>query len=122
MPMLFRKKKNGLADINVLPFPDVNLVWPESWWFLKNEEELRKGIQKELNSEIGPKHPLWGYKPVVFAKCNESDDILVQLKDGRFALVHLIWHGHIDQQPGRFPSTGFLENDVELQKFLDEEA
>ena len=116
-----RKIKNGLADIKNLPFPELNVSWPKSWWSLENEEELRKGIQEELNAEIGPKHPLWGFKPVVFAKCNSSDDILVYLNDGRFALVHLVWHGHIDQQPDKFPFTIFLGNDVELQKFLDDE-
>lgn len=124
MLKLFRKnnRKDNLADVNDMPFPDVNLSWPETWWFLKNEEDLRKGIQEELNSEIGPKHPLWGFKPVVFAKCNGTDDVLVYLKDGRYALVHLVWHGHIDQEPDKYPATGFIADDVELQKFLDEET
>jgi hypothetical protein len=116
-----KKIRDGLADIKNLPFPEVNFSWPKSWRSLENEEELRKRIQVELNAEIGPKHPLWGFKPVAFAKRNSSDDILVHLKDGRFALVHLVWHGPIDQQSDKFPSTGFLTNDVELQKFLDDE-
>jgi hypothetical protein len=123
MLKLFGKKniKKGLADIKNLPFTEVKLNWPESWWYLEHEIDLQKGIQEELNAEIGPRHPLWGHKPVVFAKCNNSDDILVQLIDGRFAIVHLVWHGHIDQEPEKFPASGIIANERELQSFLNDE-
>ncbi len=91
------KRKNGLASLEELYFPEAGFVWTEIWWLLIEEQDLRVDIQKELNSEIGRKHPLWGLKPVVFAKSNCSDDVLVHLNDSRVACVHLIWHGHIDQ-------------------------
>jgi hypothetical protein len=122
----FRKAKvsDGLASLDDIKLSEVNIVWPESWWFLENETDeakLRISIQQELNSEIGPKHPLWGYMPVVFAKSEKSDDVLVYLNDGRFAVVHLVWYGHIDQVPYKFPRTVFLEDKNELQRFLNEE-
>jgi len=118
------KVSNGLASLDDIKLQEVSLVVPESWWYLENdtdEAKLRISIQKELHSEIGPKHPLWGYKPVVFAKSEKSDDVLVYLNDGRFAVVHLVWHGHIDQVPDKFPKTVFFEDKDELQRFLNEE-
>ena len=118
------KVSDGLASLDEIKLPKVNLAWPESWRYLENdtdETKLRISIQKELHSEIGPKHPLWGYKPVVFAKSEKSDDVLVCLNDGRYAVVHLVWHGHIDQVPDKFPKTVFFEDKDELQRFLNQE-
>jgi len=42
--------------------------WIEPWWHLNENAKVKAGIQKELESEIGPKHPLWQLKPVAIAK------------------------------------------------------
>lgn len=119
---LFGKNKNGLADLKELYWPEVSLNWPKSWWNLEKEEELRLGVQKELNAEVGPKHPLWGLKPVVFGKSNNNDDVLVHLINNHFAVVHLVWHGHIDQQPETFPSFTAFSNEADLQGFISEQC
>ena len=115
-------KNNGLAKLDELYFPEERFNWKEPWWNLEENQELRLGIQKELNAEIGPKHPLWGLKPVVFGKTDACDDVVVHLKDGRFACVHLVWHGKIDQYPDKFPWTTIYETASALQKFLDGES
>ncbi|WP_198264199.1 hypothetical protein [sulfur-oxidizing endosymbiont of Gigantopelta aegis] len=52
-------------------------------------------------------------------KNEANDDVLVYLKDGRFACVHLVWHGHIDQQPSLYPSCEILLGLEALQKFIN---
>jgi len=115
-------KKNGLANLEELYFPEDTIEWPEPWWCLDQNLDVRLGIQRELSSEIGSKHPLWGLKPVAIGKSDANDDVIVHLNDGRFACVHLVWHGKIDQYPDKFPSALVFENAAGLQTFLNEEA
>lgn len=115
-------KGNELVNLEELYFPNERIEWPEPWWCLDQNIDARLGIQKELNSEIGPKHPLWGLKPVVIGKADTSDDVIVHLNDGRFACVHLVWHGKIDQYPDKFPSVIVFENVISLQAYLNDEA
>lgn len=114
-------KPKGLIVLKDLYWPENNIQWPESWWHLYNDSELRLGLQQELHKEIGSKHPLWGLMPVVFAKSELNDDILVHLNNQEFAIVHLIWHGHIDQFPDKFPTVRTIENEEKLQTILDAE-
>lgn len=103
-------------------FPlDKEPIWPDHWWYLKDEPQLRAGLQKELDAELGEAHPLSELRPVVVAKCERNDDVLVQLSDGRLAFVHLVWHGRVDQFPDKFPSFFIPESWSELQKELDDE-
>jgi len=114
--------KNGLAQLDELYFPNEEIDWKQPWWCLDECLEVRTGIQRELNSEISRRHPLWGLKPVVIGKTDVNDDVIVSLKDGRYACVHLVWHGKIDRYPNQFPSTLIFENVEKLQLFLNEES
>ena len=93
--------------------------WPEGWWYLRDEPDLRVGLQRELHAELSAAHPLWGLQPVVVAKCDRSDDVLVRLRDGRFAFVHLVWHGKVDPVPDAFPATRIVEGLAALQAELE---
>jgi len=115
-------KKNGLAKLDELYFPGEKIDWRSPWWCLDQNPKARAGIQKELNSEIGPKHPLWGLKPVVIGKTDASDDVIVHLSDGRYACVHLVWHGKIDQYPNKFPSSLIFKDAASLQSYINEDA
>ena len=115
-------KKTGLAELNELYFPTEPIDWKEPWWCLEANLKTRDGIQKELNAEVGPKHPLWGLKPVVIGKTDSNDDVIVHLNDQRYACVHLVWHGKIDQIPEKYPSTIIFETVDELQIYIDEDA
>jgi len=114
--------KKGLANLNELSFPKERFNWKSPWWYLETNPELRLGIQKEINAEIGQKHPLWGLQPIAFGKSDATDDVAVSLNDGRFACVHLVWHGKIDQYPDKYPSVHIFNKSAELQLFLDTEA
>jgi len=48
--------------------------------------------------------------------------VIVQLNDGRFACVHLVWHGKIDQYPDKFPSSNIFDSVKSLQTYLNDEA
>lgn len=110
-----------LASIDFFTPLEQEPRWPEHWWYLKDEAKLRMGLQRELHAELSEAHPLWGLQPVVVARCERNDDVLVRLCDGRLAFVHLIWHGHVDQCPDKFPSTYIPNNWDELQQELDDE-
>ncbi|MDA0150266.1 hypothetical protein [Vibrio sp. LaRot3] len=96
--------------------------WPEPWWHLDENVSVRAGIQKELQCEIGPKHPLWQLKPMAIAKNDANDDVIVLLNDGRFACVHLVWSGKIDQFPDKYPSSIVFDCVAGLQSYIDEES
>ena len=115
-------KKSGLANLNELYFPNDKIDWPDPWWCLKDNLQLRNRIQKELNLEVSPNHPIWGLKPVVIGKTDANDDVIVHLNNKTFACVNLIWHGKVDRFPSQYPSTSVFESVTELQFFLDEEA
>jgi hypothetical protein len=104
-----------------MPVPNPPINWKAPWYLLEVSEH-QQGIQKELTLEIGPLHPLWETSPIALGKRENSDDIVVDLNDGRFAIVHLVWHGHIDQVPDRFPATTFFENLASLQNEIDSES
>ncbi|MCG9767593.1 hypothetical protein L1D59_03135 [Pseudoalteromonas piscicida] len=121
--MLFNLfKKEQKVELHENSFPKEEFHWEHPWDLLEGNSSGKIGLQKELNAEISSKHPLFGFSPIVFARSNASDDVLVFLNDGRFACVHLVWHGKVDQFPDKFPSTYFLGSAECVQKFLDEEA
>jgi hypothetical protein len=55
------------------------------------EERQRSSIQQELLAEVAAGHPLSRISSEVIARSEASDDVLVLLEDGRWALVHLTW-------------------------------
>ena len=92
MILSFFKNKEKV-DLFEDQYPDHEFNWSAPWWSLKENLRAKIGIQKEIHLEIGPKHPLSKLQPIAFAKCDASHDVLVFLNDGRFACLHLVWHG-----------------------------
>lgn len=78
----------------------------ERWWghddASERAETKRAGVHRELNKEIGQAHELFGQIVKVEAFFEASDDVIVQLVDGTFALVHPTWSGR--QEPQSFPT------------------
>ncbi len=123
----FTRKRSAGADnfdwsvYDSLPFPQPALDWREPWHQVGDRQE-QLGLQRELDCELSVAHPLWGTKPVVFGRYQGTDDILVALNDGRFAVVHLVWHGHVDQFPAEFPGTDIYANLDDLRAELGRSA
>lgn len=66
------------------------------------EEPRRTRLQKRYDHEITDGHVLWGASGYVIGKNEGTDDVLIRLADGRFAIVHLTW----SERPGgkEYPS------------------
>jgi hypothetical protein len=97
------------------------IEWKEPWYLL-DQPSRRRGLARELALEVGPLHPIWGTDPVVLGTRDDCDDIVVSLSGGRFAIVHLIWHGAIDQFPDRYPSTKLFADAAAFQRQIDADA
>jgi len=123
----FRRKRVQTSTVRPsvplepLPLLRPDIAWQDPWSPLETAAE-QHGLQRELVAELSPAHPLWGTDPIVFARHQGTDDILVGLNDGRFALVHLLWHGHVDQLPATYPSTAFYPRLDALREDLAAQA
>jgi hypothetical protein len=95
----------------------VDIKWRGFWKGLQSDAETL-GLQRELEKEVGPKHPLWGRQPKVIGRCTGNDDIVVRLSDDSFATVHLVWHGKIDSHPEKYPWTEFYSSASDLEKVM----
>jgi hypothetical protein len=116
-----RQQRSIPGNVESLPLPRPAIAWQEPWRQVEDPNE-QLGLQRELDAELSSAHPLWGTRPVVFGRHRVTDDILVTLEDGRFAIVHLVWHGHVDQFSADFPSTTICQDLPALEAELREET
>ncbi|GAB3875449.1 hypothetical protein ACFQ1S_05035 [Kibdelosporangium lantanae] len=77
------------------------------WWGLyevtEAAERKRTAISAELNREIAPGHVTYGKIVRVEGFFEASDDVIVRLVDGTFALVHPTWSRRPESGP--YPRT-----------------
>ena len=94
-------------------------------WFTAYQDELsdfgfelvtpdqNAGLQKQLELELSPGHPIYGMNADVLGAFSGSDDILLKLdsevEGAKYAQVHLTWGG---QQLPPWPST-YLFSDLD---------
>jgi hypothetical protein len=95
------------------------LLWPSPWRPVVDPNEV-KALQRELKAEIGPRHPLFAAAPRVLGRSTANDEIVVELSEHRFAIVHLVWHTQVDRSPDAFPSTTIYDSLADLQCALNE--
>jgi len=86
----------------------LKLSWRDPWWNIENDSALVDGIQKEIANEIEPQHPLW------------ERDVIVKLKNMKYASLHLTWSGKIDAEPNSFPRFHIFDDSGNLQDYLNE--
>jgi hypothetical protein len=75
--------------------------WLNPWWSTENQNsDFHDGFKSELESEVGPDHPLRGIETRLEAR-GDGDDALFELLDGtgRYAVVHLTWARHPESLP-----------------------
>jgi len=101
--------------------PSARPAWKEPWCGIEDSKQ-KAAIEKELALEIGPEHPLWGTRPSAIGTRQDCDDVAVELSDGRFAIVHLVWHGKIDQFPREYPFALMLADLPTFQSEIDSDA
>jgi len=56
-------------------------------------------LLREIEVELSPDHELAGQILRVEARFWPSDDVVVSLVDGTFAMVHPTWTSHVEQPP-----------------------
>ena len=66
------------------------MLLPRPWRLLCAGPEL-DALQGQYEREITSVHRLSGMGGQVSARSTADDDVLVQVRDGRFAIVHLTW-------------------------------
>lgn len=84
----------------------------EPWW--RPSDQQAQALCREALLEIGPGHELAGRGLITVAVCEGCDDVLFELDDGTFAMVHLTWRGR--QEPSRWPTTRRMESVQELRQ------
>lgn len=87
-------------------------VFHEPWWDLRGhgltEDGQRQALHDELVAELKPSHPLHGRSFTVIARSGAQDDILVEVDNGTWAIVHLSWKGDRERSP--WPTTTVFES------------
>jgi hypothetical protein len=77
------------------------IEWIDPW------EQIENGgpdLVTELQKELPLQHVLYGLKVSAIAHRIDCDDVLFQVDDGSFAIVHLTWSGKQDKNV-KFPWT-----------------
>ncbi|WP_129789139.1 hypothetical protein [Promicromonospora panici] len=73
------------------------------WWGSDDPEpsaeESFAAVLHEIEQELNPEHDLYGQVVRVEARFWPSDDVIVSLVDGTFALVHPTWSGKVETLP-----------------------
>ena len=91
------------------------VVLVDPWWDLRGggaaEALERDRLVRQLASEVAAEHPLHACQVEVVGACLASDDVLVRLEEGRWALVHLTYGG---RQAPPWPATYIFEEASEL--------
>lgn len=76
-----------------------------------------RAIQAEIDREVTNAHPLGTYRPKFIGKCASSDDVMTELADGRFAMIHLTWVEN-ERMPDKFPGYAILETAEEVSQLI----
>jgi hypothetical protein len=77
----------------MLDVPDL----PEPWF--RPGDQQADALRREALAEIAPGHDLAGRDLLPVAKCSGCDDVVFQLDDGTFTIVHLTWTGRREASP-----------------------
>ncbi|WP_239083442.1 hypothetical protein [Asanoa ishikariensis] len=96
-------------------------MFADPWWDLRGGEpaavEQRSGLKARLAIEVGVGHPLHGQDIDVVARSQASDDVVVSISGGGWAVVHLTWSRTAESPP--WPRTTFYADSAALELGLD---
>ena len=81
------------------------------WDFVENGT----GLLDELNAELGQTHPLYRKAKQAIARRYSQDDVLYELNDNKYAIVHLTYSHHNQEGWPRFILFNTLE---EAESFI----
>ena len=88
------------------------LRWREPWALLSPDRRIP--LERELEREISPGHPLHGKATTAAAARIDCDDVLFVVEGGGLAIVHLTWSR---ETSSRWPHTVMVSD---IETFVDE--
>ena len=98
---------------------DEDVVLVDPWADLRGggpeEEAERLRIAAEIRAEVVTGHALHGIELDVVGRSFAKDDVLVRVRDGRWAIVHLTYQ-RPDTPP--WPGTRFFDTTLEVEAAL----
>ncbi|PYC67260.1 hypothetical protein C7C45_22625 [Micromonospora arborensis] len=101
---------------------DEQPVFTDPWWDLRRggptEQRQREALHAELLTEAAAGHPLHSQPVEVIGRSGASDDIVVELSSGGWALVHLTWKRAAERLP--WPETTFYSTIKALEEDIHE--
>jgi hypothetical protein len=86
------------------------MIWLEPWHSVAEKPAESASMERELEHELAPGHPLFGVLVETFGRRYDRDDVVYRLLDGsgRIAVVHLTWTRSPPDRPP-WPSTTFYD-------------
>lgn len=92
------------GDLETVLNPSVfGLAYLDPWMDVSQLEDMGEALEKELNKEVHKNHFLHKKAIYLQSKRQDNDDILIELADGRYCVVHLTWSGTTEK--GDYPKT-----------------
>ena len=96
---------------------DQTIELPEPWYWTDQD------LSRQLDIEISIDHTLKNKSVKTIARRQDKDDVLFQISDGKYAVVHLTWqqYPHSDK---RWPTTVIFNtwDDVYQNRILSDAA
>jgi hypothetical protein len=74
------------------------VVFSDPWEPLSSTQGAAQ-LERELQAELSPTHPLYGISTRAIARSLCADDVLFEMENGRVAEVHLTWRGAPERAP-----------------------
>jgi len=101
--------------------PDTDAEGP--WWSLRGDTAIARALEDQLHEELPRGHILDGLSPVAIARRQDNDDVMFDLSDGRFAIVHLTWSDDPAPDPAWPATTVYATwNDAQQRMTFDQAA
>lgn len=114
------ESKTGIMNDVTVPG---DFEFPEPWWDLRvkrsAEDHQRESMKRQIELELEDGHPLNGRVDGILARCQSCDEVLIGLRDGTRAHIHLVWKG---KQTKPWPLFEIFESFEETSKYVDDHA
>lgn len=97
------------------------LHWIKPWMQLEFPAS-RQELAEQLTLELGARHPLFSRWKMVIGKRLDNDDIAVQLNNGGFAIVHLLWSDGPHACAEKYPVFRQFTHAAQMQQALHQDG
>jgi hypothetical protein len=85
------------------------------------DETTARTLEQELRRDLAPAHPLAGINAIAIARRQDRDDVLFELDDNGFAVVHLTWE-RASETEARWPLATIFRSRAALDAQLQQDS